>query len=77
MTNKVLFRRFLTVLAVAFAVITLVQWLKGHTLTYALLHGGLWGTISAVVFAATSYYKSRHGQRCEVCDEPSADKQRE
>jgi len=60
-------KRFLVVMAGALVIISSVQWLKGHSIRYALMQGALWGVISAGVFVATRIYRSRRGEHCAMC----------
>lgn len=60
-------KRFLVVMMGAFAIISLVQWLKGHGVDYALAQGAIWGTISATVFVSARIYQSRRGMHCSIC----------
>jgi hypothetical protein len=60
-------RRYLTVFAIAFAVIAVVQLLKGHTNRYAVVQGLVWATISATVFTGSRIWQSRRGRHCALC----------
>jgi hypothetical protein len=60
-------RRYLTVFAIAFAVIAIAQLLKGHTNRYAVVQGLLWATISATVFSGSRIWQSRRGRHCALC----------
>lgn len=60
-------KRFFVVMMGAFAIISLVQWLKGHGPAYALAQGALWGVISATVFVSGRIYQSRRGRHCSIC----------
>lgn len=60
-------RRFFTVLALAFVIVSLAQWAKGHTIQDATTQGGVWGTISAAVFTVGRLYQSRRKQHCAIC----------
>lgn len=59
-------RRFVVVAVLAFALLSGVQWLKGHHLDQALWHGGLWGLITATVFTGVAYYRYRKNRQCPV-----------
>lgn len=61
--------RFLRVMAGAFAILTLVQWLKGHGIADAAVHGITWALISAAVFTIGRYVQARRGQHCELCND--------
>jgi hypothetical protein len=61
--------RFLRVMAGTFAILTLVQWLKGHGIANAAVHGITWALISAAVFTTGRYVQARRGQRCELCND--------
>ena len=60
-------KRFLLVLAGAFAVIAGVQLLKGHPLSYSVMQGAIWGVVSALVFTIARYFQARRGQHCAIC----------
>jgi hypothetical protein len=60
-------RRFLTVLAGAFAVICIAQLLKGHDLAYSVIQGAIWALIAATIFTGSRFYQSRQGQHCVLC----------
>ncbi|WP_130620070.1 hypothetical protein [Dyella amyloliquefaciens] len=60
-------KRFFVVMLGAAAIISLVQWLKGHGLEYALVQGVLWGAISATIFVSARIYQSRRGMHCSIC----------
>jgi hypothetical protein len=60
-------RRFLTVLAGAFAVICIAQLLKGHNLAYSATQGFVWALIAATIFTGSRIYQSRQGQHCALC----------
>ncbi|HYP09198.1 MAG TPA: hypothetical protein VER03_23440 [Bryobacteraceae bacterium] len=60
-------RRFLTVFALAVAVIGGIQYLKTEDASFALQHGLLWGSASAVLFTAARLWQSRRGQHCAIC----------
>jgi len=60
-------RRFLTVFALAFAVIGGAQLLKGRPLGYAMIQGLVWSSVSSVIFTAARLYHSHHGRHCALC----------
>jgi hypothetical protein len=61
-------RRFLSVFALAFAIITASQFLlRGRTPADAALQGLVWAGIAASLFTATRLYRSRKGQHCALC----------
>lgn len=63
-------KRFLTVFAIASALLIVVEVLfKGASLATATGHGLTWGGIAAVVFIASRLYQSRKGQACVLCDD--------
>lgn len=69
-------RRFLTVLAGAFAVICAAQLLKGHGLMYSASQGLFWAIVAAAVFTGSRIYQSRRGQHCAICkDTPEMQQQ--
>lgn len=60
-------KRFLIVLAGAFALIFLVQLLKGHDLDYALSEAAIWSLVSATIFTGARFRQSRQGKHCAIC----------
>ena len=60
-------KRFVIVLAVAFAVIFAAQWLRGRGIDYAATHAALWAVVSALVFTGARYFQARRGQHCAIC----------
>ena len=60
-------KRFLTVLAGAFAIIGIAQVLKGHALAYSVTQAAIWGTASALIFTVARLYQARRGQHCAIC----------
>ena len=62
-------KRFLVVLAGAFAVIAIAQLLKGHSLAYSATQGGIWGAVSAFVFVVARFFQARREQHCAICND--------
>lgn len=60
-------KRFLVVLVGAFAIIFAVQLLKGHSRDYALEQAAIWGTLAALIFGITRFFRARRGQHCAIC----------
>ena len=60
-------KRFLTVLALAFAVICAAQLLKGRGLEYSVTQAAIWSFISSLVFTVARYFQARRGQHCAIC----------
>ena len=60
-------RRFCVVYAGIFAVLLLVERLKGHPWRGALAFSGLWALISASIFIGTRLYYSSKGEACPLC----------
>lgn len=60
-------KRFFLVMSGAFVVISAAQWLKGHSLEYALTQGAIWGAIAAGIFVSARIYQSRRGVHCALC----------
>ncbi len=60
-------RRYLTVLVIAFAILTTIHWLKGNNVQVSLEFGLLWSLITTTVFTAARIYHSRRGQHCAIC----------
>jgi hypothetical protein len=61
------FKRFVTILAAAFIVITSAQLSKGHDLGFSMNQGAIWGGISAAVFTVARYFQARRKQHCAIC----------
>jgi hypothetical protein len=59
MTISFYVRRFLLAFAIAAVVISLAQYLKGHTMDFSIREGLLWGVISAAVYTGVLAYKLR------------------
>ncbi|HSY28513.1 MAG TPA: hypothetical protein VK832_13480 [Burkholderiaceae bacterium] len=62
-------KRFFTVAAIACAVISIAQWLKGNSLYYSIEQGLIWGAASAAVFTGSRIYRSGKGQHCAICND--------
>lgn len=60
-------KRFLAVLAGAFAIICVAQLLKGHDVAYAATQAAIWSIVSGLVFTVARFFQSRRGQHCVVC----------
>lgn len=60
-------KRFLTVLAGAFAIICAAQLIKGHDLTYSATQAAVWATIAAALFTTARIFQSRRGRHCAIC----------
>ncbi|KQZ45023.1 hypothetical protein [Duganella sp. Root1480D1] len=60
-------KRFLVVLAGAFAIISLAQALRGHAIEYSATQGAIWGVIGAAIFTLARYRQARKGQHCALC----------
>lgn len=66
-------RRYVLVLVLASVVISLAQYLKGHTVAYSVREGLIWGAIASLVYTSVLAYKLRHlraaagpGGRCRL-----------
>ncbi|MGH9586423.1 MAG: hypothetical protein ACRD3F_05690 [Acidobacteriaceae bacterium] len=57
-------RRYLLAFVSAFVVIGGAQYLKGHTLRYAITQGLIWGTITAAIYVAAAIHRFRKGCAC-------------
>lgn len=68
-----LIRRTLTLGALVFAVLTVVELVEGEGLMDAFAYAGLWAVLSAAVFAVVNVIRARRGASCEVCEEGVAD----
>ena len=64
-----LIRRALTLGALVFAVLTVVELVEGNGLGDAFAYAGLWAVISAGVFAVIQVIRARRGASCAVCEE--------
>lgn len=62
-------KRFLVVAVVAFAILTLAQWVKGRELVAAMSFGLGWGVLASAIFTGTRMYRSRKGQQCAICND--------
>jgi hypothetical protein len=62
-------KRFLTVLAGAFAIICGAQLLRGHGLAYSAAQGAIWSVISATAFTVARFFQARRGQHCAICND--------
>ena len=62
-------RRFALAFVIAFVVLTGAQVLRGRALEPSLLHGLLWGVISAGVFVGARLYQSSRGRHCALCND--------
>jgi hypothetical protein len=60
-------KRFLVVLAGAFAIISLAQAIRGRSFEYAAMQGAIWGVIGATIFTITRFRQARKGQHCALC----------
>ena len=67
MGNAFWIRRFFAVFAIAFAIISSVQMLKGRGVTYSIAQASLWGLASSFLFTVSRYFRSRAGQKCAIC----------
>ena len=62
-------KRYLVVLAIAFAIIVAGQLLQQRTMEHALFEGAVWGPLAAAIFIAVRIVRSRLGQACAMCDD--------
>jgi len=60
-------KRFLVVLAGAWAIICLAQMLRGHDFAYSATQGAIWGTVGATIFTVARFRQARKGQHCALC----------
>jgi len=60
-------RRFFTVLAGAFLVIAIGQFLRHHA--FSLRETLFWAALSAAIFTAGRIYHSRRGEQCVLCND--------
>ena len=68
-----LIRRALTLGALVFAVLTIIELVGGEGLPDALAYAGVWALLSSAVFAAVQVIRERRGASCEVCEDGVAD----
>ena len=61
--------RFATVFIGSCLIIAVAQLLKGHETSYAATQGVVWGLIASTIFIAVRLYRSRRGERCELCND--------
>ena len=59
MTISFYLRRFVVAFAIAAAVISFAQWMKGHDAAFAIRAGVFWGVISSVVYTGVLANKLR------------------
>ena len=62
-------KRFLTVFALAFAVIGAAQLVKGHDVAYAATQAAIWSAVAAAIFTITRLFRARRGEHCAVCND--------
>ena len=62
-------RRFLVVLALAFAVICTAHLLRGRGFEYSVTQAAIWSAISALVFTVARFFQARRGQHCAICND--------
>jgi hypothetical protein len=60
-------KRFLAATALVFAILMIVELLKGHALEPALAFSALWSLITSAVFTGARIYQSRKGRHCAIC----------
>lgn len=58
------FKRFTVALAIAGAVLFVVQSLKGHSIAHAAWFAAPWGVVSAASFTLVGYVRYRHSPAC-------------
>lgn len=62
-------KRTLVVFISVFAILFVVEILKGHSLMDSLLFSLLWSALSTATFIATRLYYSRKGVDCALCQD--------
>jgi hypothetical protein len=62
-------RRFLVVFTGAFAVIAIVQWIKGASIADAAIHAAMWSFVASVVFVGARRFQSSRGDHCAICND--------
>jgi hypothetical protein len=66
-------KRFVQVLAIAFATLTFVYVLRGQAAIEAAKEAGIWSLIAATIFAGTVVYNQRTKKDCKLCIDDTAD----
>jgi hypothetical protein len=62
-------KRFLTVVALVFVVLTAAALLRGRTLETALVESAIWSVITSAIFTGVRIYRSRKRQYCAICND--------
>ena len=60
-------KRFIVVTAIVFAVLMVVELLKGHEAQAAVIFSAVWSVIAAAIFTGARIYHSRRGRHCAIC----------
>ena len=60
-------KRFVVVTALGFAVLMVVELLKGHGYEASLTFSAVWSLIASAAFTAARIYHSRKGRYCAIC----------
>ena len=61
--------QYCAALPVIFVVLASVQYIKGHTLSYAIEFGVIWSLVSLGVFAIRRAYNFRKNIACQICND--------
>ncbi|PUA29247.1 MAG: hypothetical protein B0W54_01195 [Cellvibrio sp. 79] len=69
MSYKFWLVRFFLVFAAAFIVIAGAQYLKSHSMIFALTQGAIWAPITAAIYLAVLIYKFRKNPVCFIKDD--------
>lgn len=62
-------KRTLLVATTMFFVLLVAELIKGHGMRAALIFSVIWSAISAAVFTTATFFSSRKGIACPLCDE--------
>jgi hypothetical protein len=62
-------KRYVVVLAIAFAIIVIGQLVQQRTLEHALFEGAIWAPLAAAIFIAVRIVRARRGDACALCND--------
>ncbi|WP_107869123.1 hypothetical protein [Pseudoduganella sp. UC29_71] len=61
-------KRYLLAAVPLFAILAIVEYVKGTTTQADILSAAAWAAIAAAIFVGTQYRRYRKGQECAACD---------
>jgi hypothetical protein len=61
-------KRYLLAAVPLFAILAIVEYVKGSTAAADFLSAALWAAIAAGIFVFTQYRRYRKGMECAACD---------